>query len=129
MVIGAIFAGIVGTSMGSIVGSLYASGKTAATEFLAEQGALPERVGLRFNPGGDCTRAHVVTFLWRAHEKPAAGTRNPFVDVPAGEYYTSAVLWAVSENITNGVDATHFGPDNPCQRGQVVTFLYRDWKD
>ena len=79
-----------------------------------------------FNPNGNCTRAHVVTFLWRAHEKPAAGTANPFEDVPAGKYYTDAVLWAVSKNITTGVDAKHFGPDAPCTRAQIVTFLYRD---
>ena len=81
-----------------------------------------------FNPGGDCTRAHVVTFLWRAHEEPAASGSAPFVDVPAGQYYTDAVLWAVSQGITNGIDAAHFGPDAPCQRGQIVTFLYRDLK-
>ncbi len=70
----------------------------------------------------------MVTFLWRAHEKPAAGKTNPFTDVPGGQYYTDAVLWAVSKNITNGIDATHFGPNNPCTRGQIVTFLYRDLK-
>ena len=79
-----------------------------------------------FGPEVACTRAHVVTFLWRSHNKPAAGTANPFVDVPAGEYYTDAVLWAVKEKITNGMDETHFGPDNTCIRGQIVTFLYRD---
>ena len=81
-----------------------------------------------FGPAVPCSRAHVVTFLWRAHEKPAAGTNNPFVDVPTGQYYTDAVLWVVSKNITNGMDAAHFGPDAPCQRGQIVTFLYRDLK-
>ena len=81
-----------------------------------------------FSPEATCTRGQVVTFLWRAHEKPAAGKNNPFKDVAAGQYYTDAVLWAVSKNITNGIDATHFGPDNPCTRGQIVTFLYRDLK-
>ncbi len=81
-----------------------------------------------FSPNDPCTRAHVVTFLWRAENKPAAGSSNPFADVPAGQYYTDAVLWAVNHNpqITNGTDATHFSPDKPCTRGQVVTFLYRD---
>ena len=79
-----------------------------------------------FGPETACTRAHVVTFLWRAHEKPAAGTENPFSDVPSGAYYTDAVLWAVAKKITNGMDAAHFGPDNTCLRGQIVTFLYRD---
>ena len=79
-----------------------------------------------FGAGDPCTRAHVVTFLWRAHEKPEAGSVNPFSDVPVGQYYTDAVLWAVSQNITNGTSPTTFSPGNPCTRGQVVTFLYRD---
>ena len=81
-----------------------------------------------FSPMDPCTRAHVVTFLWRAENKPAAGSSNPFVDVPDGLYFTDAVLWAVNHapQITNGTDATHFSPDKPCTRGQVVTFLYRD---
>ena len=91
-----------------------------------EQGITNGMDKTHFGPEGACTRAHVVTFLWRAHNKPAAGTVNPFSDVPANEYYTDAVLWAVSKNITNGMDATHFGPDSPCIRGQIVTFLYRD---
>ena len=53
-------------------------------------------------------------------------TANPFTDVPAGEYYTNAVLWAVQEKITNGMTATTFEPNTPCTRGQIVTFLYRD---
>ena len=79
-----------------------------------------------FSPNSPCTRAHVVTFLWRAHQEPAAGKTNPFTDVPAGQYYTDAVLWAVSKNITNGTSATTFSPARPCTRGQIVTFLYRD---
>ena len=79
-----------------------------------------------FSPGNPCTRAHVVTFLWRAHGEPPAGSRSPFTDVPGGQYYTDAVLWAVSKNITNGTSATAFSPNNPCTRGQIVTFLYRD---
>ena len=81
-----------------------------------------------FSPEATCTRAQAVTFLWRAHEKPIVVTVNPFADVPADEYYTDAVLWAVLKGITNGMDKTHFGPDEPCQRGQIVTFLYRDLK-
>ena len=81
-----------------------------------------------FSPNAPCTRAHVVTFLWRAEGQPAAGSSNPFSDVPSGQYYTSAVLWAVSKNITNGTSATTFSPDNYCTRGQIVTFLYRDMK-
>lgn len=83
-----------------------------------------------FSPEAPCTRAHVVTFLWRTANKPAAGSGNPFKDVPAGQYFTDAVLWAVNHNpqITNGTGADTFSPDNPCTRGQIVTFLYRYMK-
>ena len=81
-----------------------------------------------FSPDEPCTRAHVVTFLWRSAGKPAAGTANPFNDVAAGKYYTDAVLWAVSKDITNGTSANTFSPDSPCTRGQIVTFLYRYMK-
>ena len=81
-----------------------------------------------FSPNEPCTRAHVVTFLWRSAGKPAAGSANPFTDVKAGQYYTDAVLWAVSKNITNGTSANTFSPGSPCTRGQIVTFLYRYMK-
>ena len=79
-----------------------------------------------FGPETACTRAHVVTFLWRTHEKPAVEAANPFADVHESDYYYNAVLWAVKNEITNGIDAAHFAPDNTCLRGQIVTFLYRD---
>ena len=94
-----------------------------------ENGVTNGMDATHFDPEGACTRAHVVTFLWRAHGKPAAGTVNPFVDVKDGQYYTEAVLWAVSQGITNGMDETHFGPNEPCIRGQIVTFLWRDLGD
>ena len=97
-----------------------------AVLWAAENGITNGVNATHFNPNGNCTRAHVVTFLWRAHEKPAAAGSNPFRDVAAGQYYTDAVLWAVSKGITNGVDAKRFGPDQPCTRAQIVTFLYRD---
>lgn len=79
-----------------------------------------------FGPEDPCTRAQVVTFLWRAAGSPTpAASANPFSDVKATDYFYQAVLWAVEENITNGVDATHFGPDTSCTRGQIVAFLYR----
>ena len=81
-----------------------------------------------FSPNDPCTRAHVVTFLWRAEGRPQASGTNPFADVASGQYYYSAVLWAVSKNITQGTSATTFSPDNPCTRAQIVTFLYRDMK-
>ena len=79
-----------------------------------------------FSPEEPCTRAHVVTFLWRLEGKPHAGGTNPFTDVPAGQYFTEPVLWAVSKQITNGTSATLFSPNAACTRTQIVTFLYRD---
>ena len=79
-----------------------------------------------FSPAATVTRAQTVTFLWRAEGKPAVQTKNPFTDVPAGQYYTDAVLWAVKNEITAGTSATTFSPANPCTRAQIVTFLYRD---
>lgn len=73
-----------------------------------------------------CTRAQVVTFLWRYAGKPTpAANSNPFVDVASANYFYVPVLWAVENGITNGMDATHFAPDDSCTRGQIVTFLYR----
>ena len=79
-----------------------------------------------FSPDKTCTRAQVVTFLWRAKGCPEPTlTLNPFEDVKPDQYYYKAVLWAVQNSITNGVDKTHFGPDKGCTRAQVVTFLWR----
>ncbi len=79
-----------------------------------------------FAPDGTVTRAQTVTFLWRYAGKPAAQAENPFEDVDAESYYYAPVLWAVAEEITTGMDAAHFVPDDNCTRGQIVTFLYRD---
>ena len=80
-----------------------------------------------FSPDETCTRAQIVTFLWRYEEQPAsAGTNNPFADVKPNAYFGSAVLWAVETGITNGTSATTFDPEDTCTRAQVVTFLYRD---
>ena len=82
-----------------------------------------------FSPEATCTRAQAVTFLWRAMGCPEPkSTRSPFADVSRDDYFYQPVLWAASKGITNGMDKTHFGPDEPCQRGQIVTFLYRDLK-
>ena len=79
-----------------------------------------------FSPNRTCTRAQVVTFLWRAMGEPEpTKTDNPFTDVKEGQYYYKAVLWAVENNITTGTSATTFSPDSGCTRGQVVTFLHR----
>ena len=79
-----------------------------------------------FGSYDNCNRAAVVTFLWRAAGCPEPkAVNNPFVDVKTTDFFYKAVLWAVENGITNGVDATHFGPTTNCNRAQVVTFLYR----
>ncbi len=79
-----------------------------------------------FEPNTVCTRAHVVTFLCRAEDGKPTKTENPFKDVEAGRFYTDAVLWAVENEITEGVGDDLFAPDSTCTRAMVVTFLYRD---
>ena len=81
-----------------------------------------------FAPDQPCTRAQIVTFLWRAAGSPEPKTMSSFTDVPASAYYAKAVAWAVENGITNGMTATMFAPDATCTRGQSVTFLYRALK-
>ena len=79
-----------------------------------------------FSPGKPCTRAEAVTFLWRAAGSPEPNiSDNPFTDVGNGAYYYSPVLWAASNGITAGTSKNSFGPNEKCNRGQIVTFLYR----
>ncbi len=79
-----------------------------------------------FAPNAYCSRAQVVSFLWRAAGKPdAANKNNPFTDVKTGQYYYEAVLWAVEQGITAGISKTSFAPDAACSRGQIVSFLHR----
>ena len=73
-----------------------------------------------------CTRSMAVTFMWQAAESPEVKTEKTFTDVAADAAYAGAVAWAVENEITAGTgDGTTFSPDNPCNRGQIVTFLYR----
>ena len=91
-----------------------------------EKGVTTGTSASKFSPDAPCTRAQVVTFLWRAAGKPAPASReNPFKDVPADQYYTDAVLWAVEKGITTGTGPNTFRPEAPCTRGQIVTFLWR----
>lgn len=79
-----------------------------------------------FSPDNGCTRAQMVTFLWRTAGRPTAQTSdNPFADVSRQSYYYDAVLWAVENGITNGTSINTFSPDAACTRGQIVTFLWR----
>ena len=81
-----------------------------------------------FAPEQSCTRAQIVTFLWRAAGSPEPKTASSFTDVPVSTYYAKAVAWAVENGITNGMTETTFAPDATCTRGQSVTFLYRALK-
>ena len=79
-----------------------------------------------FDPNGICTRAQIITFLWRAAGCPEPETTvNPFNDVKSGDYYYKAVLWAVETGITKGISAGQFRPNDSCTRAQAVTFLFR----
>ena len=95
-------------------------------EWAVEKGITTGVDDSHFAPGAACTRAQVVTFLWRAAGSPEpASASNPFADVSEGSYYYKAVLWAAEKGITAGTSATAFSPNAPCTRGQVVTFLWR----
>ena len=79
-----------------------------------------------FSPDDGCTRAQVVTFLWRAAGEPEPdGTENPFKDVKESDYFYKAVLWAVEKGVTKGTSADKYSPEKTCTRGEIVTFLYR----
>ncbi len=79
-----------------------------------------------FDPGKACSRAQIVTFLWRTAGCPEPeNTTMPFTDVKEGAYYYDAVLWAVENGITTGKNATTFAPGETCNRAQIVTFLWR----
>ncbi len=97
-----------------------------AVAWAVEQGITSGTDANHFSPDLACTRAQMVTFLWRAAGQPApSGTQMPFVDVPLGSYCEKAVLWAVENGITNGVDDTRFAPDAAVTRAQAAAFLYR----
>ncbi|MFR4852082.1 MAG: S-layer homology domain-containing protein [Butyricicoccus sp.] len=96
-----------------------------AVLWAVENGITKGTSNTTFSPNMTCTRAQIVTFLWRSEKSPAAGTANLFVDVKSTVYYADAVLWAVKEDITKGTTNTTFSPDADCTRAQIVTFLWR----
>ena len=97
-----------------------------AVLWAAEKGITIGTSDTTFSPDDTCTRAQIVTFLWRREGKPApTGANNPFADVKPSAYFGSAVLWAVEKGITNGTSETTFEPNEDCTRAQVVTFLWR----
>lgn len=79
-----------------------------------------------FEPDMNCSRGHIVTFIWRAMGSPKAEIEeNPFEDVTEDTFYYDAVLWAVGSHITDGTGDTTFSPNDPCTRAQIVTFIHR----
>ena len=97
-----------------------------AVLWAVENGVTTGKSETIFAPKETCTRAQIVTFIYRAAGKPKADNAvNPFEDVSANAYYADAVLWAVDSGITTGKTATRFAPNDTCTRGQGVTFLYR----
>ena len=87
---------------------------------------ITEGIGNKlFGSNDPCTRAQIVTFLWRAAGSPGPKTMSGFSDVPADSYYAKAVAWAVENGITGGTGDGKFSPDATCTRAQAVTFLYR----
>ena len=97
-----------------------------AVNWAVENGITNGTTETTFGPTNGCTRAQMVTFLWRAAGMPhAKNSVNPFTDVSPNRYYYDAVLWAVEQGITNGATATTFEPDRLCTRGHIVTFLWR----
>ena len=90
-----------------------------------ENGITEGTTETTFSPDAPCTRAQIVTFLWRSEGKPAPQSAMGFTDVAAGAYYFDAVAWAVENGITNGTSAAAFSPYNTCTRAQIVTFIYR----
>ena len=93
-----------------------------------QQGITTGTSAVTFAPAETCTRAQVVTFLWRAMKGAETEAESEFADVGADAYYASPVTWAVGKSITNGTSATTFSPDATCTRAQILTFLYRAYK-
>ena len=95
-----------------------------AVAWAVENGIALGTSETEFSPDAVCTRAHGVTFLFRAAKVSTSGEPE-FSDVAADAYYAEAVKWATDNDITNGIGDGMFGSDNDCTRGQIVTFLYR----
>lgn len=97
-----------------------------AIAWAAEQGITLGTSATTFSPDSTCTRAQIMTFLYRFNGQDTMEIKdNPFSDVAVGQYYSDAVLWGAKNGITNGATATTFGPDSTCTRAQIVTFMYR----
>ena len=102
-------------------GSYYAQ----AVAWAVENGITKGTSDTTFSPDAHCSRAQIVTFLWRAQKSPVVTAANPFADVSVDAYYVNAIQWAVSEGVTTGTSAVTFSPDADCTRAQIVTFIWR----
>ena len=96
-----------------------------AVLWAAEGGIVTGTDAVHFSPDDSCTRAQLVTFLWRAAGSPVVNYAMNFTDVDSGAYYAEAVRWAASEKVVEGTTAETFAPDTAVTRAQVVTMLYR----
>ena len=96
-----------------------------AVQWAVEKGITNGTSAETFSPEAPCTRAQIVTFLWRAAGSPVVNYAMNLSDVAGDAYYAEAVRWALSEGITTGTSADQFSPDATCTREQAVTFLYR----
>lgn len=97
----------------------------SAVDWAVSKGITSGTDANHFDPSGICTRAQTVTFMWRAAGSPKVSANNPFTDVKSTDYYYNAVLWAVQNNITSGISATQFAPNEPVSRAQMACFLYK----
>ena len=96
-----------------------------AIDWAVEKGITNGVSSNMFAPNDPCTRAQIVTFLWRAAGSPAPKSMSSFTDVPADAFYAKAVAWAVENGIASGTGESKFSPNSTCTRAQAVTFLYR----
>ena len=96
-----------------------------AVLWAAQKGITGGMSDTLFAPNAACTRAQIVTFLWRAAGSPEPSALSDFTDVPSDKYYAKAVAWAVENGITNGTTDTTFDPDETCTRAHGVTLLSR----
>lgn len=94
-------------------------------DWAVQKGITSGTSATTFSPGRTCSRAEIVTLMWRSIGSPAPQSgSNPFRDVTSDKYYYNAVLWAVENNITSGTSAATFSPSKSCTRDQIVTFLW-----
>ena len=99
-----------------------------AVLWAVEQGITKGTSDTMFSPDATCTRAQIVTFLWRANGSPAVSGNSAFTDVASDAYYAAAVTWAEKNGVTGGIGGGLFGSGNNCTRAQIVTFIYRSVK-